>query len=143
MPRGVRRLEQMELTAKRAAIVIAAFTVVTATVGAIVARLLDPHDFVSIGSALWWSLQTVTTVGYGDIVPRTVAGRVIGAIIMLAGIGFLAVVTAAVTAALIESARRSLGGPSAPELGDLLTQISARLDTIDKKLDALDERTRE
>ena len=143
MPRGVRFLERMPLTAKRAAIVIAAFTVVTATVGAIVARLLDPQDFVSIGSALWWSLQTVTTVGYGDVVPRTVVGRIIGGIIMLAGIGFLAVVTAAVTAALVESARRSLGGPSPQELGEHLTRISARLDTIEKKLDAIDERAKE
>ena len=81
----------------------------------------------------------MTTVGYGDVVPRSVVGRVIGAIIMLSGIGFLAVVTAAVTAALVESARRSLGGPSPQELGQRLTQIQARLDAIEKKLDAIDE----
>ena len=45
---------------------------------------------------MWWAIVTVTTVGYGDIVPKTDAGRVIDIIVMLGGIGFLAVLTAAI-----------------------------------------------
>jgi hypothetical protein len=93
-------------TPRRAAGQIALATVTIALAGAILARLLDRKDFHSLGEAMWWSLQTVTTVGYGDVVPEGTEGRVIGGIIMLAGVAFLAVVTGAVTAALIESARR-------------------------------------
>ena len=58
----------------------------------------DRNDFHSLGAAIWWALQTVTTVGYGDVVPRSTGGRVIGAIVMLSGIGFHTIITAAVTA---------------------------------------------
>lgn len=51
----------------------------------------------SYGDAFWWSIVTVTTVGYGDISPTTSAGRVIAAILMLAGIGFLSMLTSTVS----------------------------------------------
>lgn len=51
----------------------------------------------SYGDALWWSIVTVTTVGYGDISPTTSAGRVIAAILMLSGIGFLSMLTSTVS----------------------------------------------
>ena len=93
--------------------------------------LTDRHDFPSLGLGLWWALQTVTTVGYGDVVPTTTAGRVIGSIVMLSGIGFLTVVTASVTAALIEAARKRSGAMSQHELSAELKEISARLSAIE------------
>lgn len=51
----------------------------------------------SYGDAFWWSIVTVTTVGYGDISPTTTAGRVIAAILMLSGIGFLSMLTSTVS----------------------------------------------
>jgi voltage-gated potassium channel len=51
----------------------------------------------SYADALWWSIVTVTTVGYGDISPSTAAGRVIAAILMLSGIGFLSMLTSTVS----------------------------------------------
>src|SRR6478752_4649019 len=42
--------------------------------------LLDRQEFPSLGTGLWWALQTVTTVGYGDVTPATTAGRLVGAI---------------------------------------------------------------
>jgi voltage-gated potassium channel len=81
---------------------------------------------------MWWSVQTVTTVGYGDIVPSGTSGRVVGVVVMLSGIGFLTVITAAVTAALIEAARARF------RLGD--DSVSARLDEISARLDAIERR---
>lgn len=51
----------------------------------------------SYGDAFWWSIVTVTTVGYGDISPTTSAGRVIAIILMLSGIGFLSMLTSTVS----------------------------------------------
>lgn len=48
-------------------------------------------EFASFGDSLWWATVTLTTVGYGDIVPKTTAGRAIGVMIMVAGVGILGV----------------------------------------------------
>lgn len=51
----------------------------------------------SFGDALWWSFVTVTTVGYGDISPTTVIGRVIACLLMFSGIGFLGILTSTIS----------------------------------------------
>jgi hypothetical protein len=102
-------------TPRRAALQIASATVVIATAGGVLGWALDRKDFPTLGEGLWWSLQTVTTVGYGDVVPHRTEGRVIGGVVMLTGVAFIAVITSAVTAALIESARRKR---RSPEWGD-------------------------
>jgi len=136
--RTLGRVEVQSLTARRAALIISIATIITAVVGGVLGWLVDREDFPTLGTGLWWSLQTVTTVGYGDIVPSRGSGRAIGGVIMLAGIAFIAVVTAAVTAALIESARRRRSGQSDTELQDQLGQISARLTAIEQALSRRD-----
>ena len=74
-----------------------------AFVGAIVIRIVDEHDFSSFGLAFWWALQTVTTVGYGDVVPTTRTGQVIGGIEMVLGISFITFLVAGVTSTVIQS----------------------------------------
>ncbi|QVL52332.1 MAG: potassium channel family protein [Cyanobium sp. M30B3] len=54
---------------------------------------VQPEHFGSIPRALWWAVCTVTTVGYGDVVPITVVGRVLGGLTALAGIGSIAIPT--------------------------------------------------
>ena len=129
--RLVSALQRKELTARRAALIIAGFTLAVTVAGGVIAWLTDRNDFPSLGDGLWWSLQTVTTVGYGDLVPTGTGGRVIGAVVMLSGIGFLTVITAAVTAALIESARNRAGGATDSDLSAQLEEISARLAAIE------------
>ena len=73
-----------------------------AFVAAIVMRIVDPDNFPSLGLAIWWALQTVTTVGYGDVVPTTTVGRVIGGAEMVLGISFIAFLTAGVTSTVIQ-----------------------------------------
>jgi len=58
---------------------------------------------ISFADALWWSIVTLTTVGYGDISPATAGGRIVGASVMLLGIGFLGLFTATIASIFIEN----------------------------------------
>jgi voltage-gated potassium channel len=83
-------------------------------------------------------------VGYGDVVPSSGTGRVIGAIVMISGIAFLTVITAVVTAALIEAARRRRPLPLEREqLPELIREVSARLSAIEERLDDLGSQRRD
>jgi voltage-gated potassium channel len=65
----------------------------------VVRRVEDPEDgFETLGDSLWWAISTITTVGYGDRVPVTATGRVMGAMLMLVGLAFLGVIAASLAA---------------------------------------------
>jgi voltage-gated potassium channel len=80
---------------------------------------------VSVGDGLYWALSTMTTVGYGDITPKTVEGKVIACVLMLVGIGFFAVITAAIAqrflASEVEEAVGELTGVETDVLGQIRT----------------------
>jgi voltage-gated potassium channel len=123
------------LTARRAAGIIAAFTVAITVAGGVLERLLDHREYPTIGRGLWFALQTVTTVGYGDVTPRDSVGRFIAAVVMLSGIGFLAVITASVTASLLESSRRRFTAQSEADDNRQFDEISQRLARIEAALE--------
>jgi len=78
LPITARLLLQETLTARRAAGIIAAFTVAITIAGGVLERVVDHREFHTIGKGLWFALQTVTTVGYGDVTPKYRDGRIIG-----------------------------------------------------------------
>ena len=120
-------------TARRAAVAIAVVTLGVTIAGGILMTVLDRKDFDNVGVGLWWAIQTVTTVGYGDVTPHTPWGRVLAGIVMLTGIGFLTVSTAAITAALVEGARRRRGVGS-DSVEAKLDEMSARLERVEALL---------
>ena len=123
------------LTARRAALIIGVFTVILTLLAAALVWLLDSKGFTSFGDASWWALQTVTTVGYGDVVPDDTEGRVIGAIVMIVGIGFSAVVTASITAVFIEDARQKVAERHGSRtMSQQLADIDARLERLERSL---------
>jgi len=135
VPLTARLLLQESLTARRAAGIIAGFTFLITIAGGILARLLDHHEYPTIGKGLWFALQTVTTVGYGDATPHQPSGRIIAAILMLTAIGFLAVITASVTAALVANIQRRFAARSESDLEQGLAEVNARLARIEAALD--------
>jgi len=70
-------------------------------------RDVQPDAFASIPQAMWWGMTTLTTVGYGDVVPTSVTGRVMGMIIMFLGIAMFALPTAILATAFIEESKRA------------------------------------
>jgi voltage-gated potassium channel len=123
------------LSARRAGGIIAGFTVLITVAGGILERVIDRPEFPTIGRGLWFALQTVTTVGYGDVTPQRADGRFIATVLMLAGIGFLAVITASVTASLVESSRRRFVAQSEVDVARRLEDVNARLARIEAALD--------
>jgi voltage-gated potassium channel len=125
------------LTARRAARIIAAVTVSITIISGVLIHFTDGKTYPTVGDGLWWAIQTVTTVGYGDLVPTSTVGRLVAALVMVFGIGFLTVVTASITSAFIESAKRRLQGAETEALSAKLDQIGERLEAIETGLKGL------
>ncbi len=130
-PRAWALIERKPLTVGRAAWIISLATLVVTMASGVAIRFGDRTDFHSIGTGLWWSIQTVTTVGYGDIVPTNTVGRLIATLVMLTGIAFLTVITATITSRFVEVARQRAEGARADAVAVQLHEISARLDAIE------------
>lgn len=132
--RALSLLQRKPLTAPRAARIIASVTVSMTVIGGVLIHITDRKTFPNIGDGMWWAVQTVTTVGYGDLVPHSTAGRLIAALVMLVGISFLAVITAAIASEFIESARRRIEGTGTDAVSVKLDHIAARLEAIEAGL---------
>jgi voltage-gated potassium channel len=118
------------LSVRKAMGVIVTATVVSVVIGGVAITLLDADEFPDVGTGLWWALQTVTTVGYGDVTPENAVGRVVGAVIMLESIAFVAIVTAAITSSFVERARREQAANAEAEQSVSLEDIAAQLADI-------------
>jgi voltage-gated potassium channel len=127
-----KRFLQETPTVRSAASVIVTANVAIVLVSAVAIRVFDAKDFPNIWLSLWWAVQTATTVGYGDVTPHEVTGRIIGAVVMLEGIAFLAVITAAITSTFVARAQHDLAGREAQREG-----LNARFDELERRLDAL------
>lgn len=121
---------------------IVAATVVATVAGGVLVRIFDHKDFHTLSDAMWWALQTVTTVGYGDITPKTGVGRLIGSLVLLYSVAFFTILTAAIATSFIERARtqrQAAAGHEDPVLGRL-DDIAARLERLEQQLATDDQR---
>ncbi|MCY3572369.1 MAG: potassium channel family protein [Chloroflexi bacterium] len=100
MPRISEILKRRAVGGSLAAALIA---IVLATIAVALIEQSGGGQIGDWGTALWWALATITTVGYGDVVPETLVGRIIGSLLMIVGIGVFGVLTANVAAWFIES----------------------------------------
>jgi voltage-gated potassium channel len=112
----------------------------TVVVSGVLIRLTDPKEFPDIFVGIWWAAQTVTTVGYGDVVPQSPVGRAMAVVVMLESVAFVSIVTAGITSSFVQRARReqlqAAGVPLEPDISAERTdEILARLDRIERLLE--------
>jgi voltage-gated potassium channel len=85
------------------------------------------------GDALWWSVVTITSVGYGDQYPVTLAGRAVAVVLMITGIGLFGVVAAAIASYFVEQDAGREADARVDEVLTVLHRIEARLDEIERR----------
>jgi voltage-gated potassium channel len=113
---------------------LAAVMFIVMGVAAVTVEVLSPNSFESFGDALWWAATTVTTIGYGDVVPATDGGRVIAVFVMFTSVATVSLTTAVITAAFVAYQQRRLSRDAErqQELLEALARIDARLDALER-----------
>ena len=123
--------------------VIVTATAVVVAGGAVAIRLLDHQEYSSVWVGMWWALQTVTTVGYGDVTPQHVSGRIIGVVVMLYGIAFLTITIAAITSTFVARAERERDQAEAKADHDEQQRVEARFDDLSARLQQVEQLLRQ
>jgi voltage-gated potassium channel len=125
------------LTRRRNLPYIAALTLLLVTVTGTAVHETDPGRFPNPWRGLWFAIVTVTTVGYGDTFPTSPVGRVVAAFLMVVGIGFLGLATAAIAGHFVSQD----ADDKHRESTDKQEQILAELRRIDARLERLEARS--
>ena len=111
-------------------------------VGGTIIWLFDRQEYKHLTEAFWYTLQTITTVGYGDVTPTEPIGRFVGAAVMLLGIAFLSILTATITSSFIDArqaARRTQR--ASDDLADR-ARLEAQFESLIARFDRLEELVR-
>lgn len=130
----------LSLEGLRYAALLAAMTVAA---GGFAFVAVERPQHLSTVDGLWWAVTTVTTVGYGDITPKSDTGRLIGVVVMFAGIGFVAVITAAAAERFMThgaNRRSSEGSGHEGEVIARLERLAVALEETNRRLATLEGR---
>ena len=128
-----RRIEK--LTIIRAVRMVAVIALSLAAIAAVVEWAVDP-GIGSFRDSLWWAIVTVTTVGYGDVVPTSTGGRIVASLLMLAGVSAIPIATSLVVSVFISRLQAQQHAQDADERQDLID----RLERIEQALLSRDVR---
>ena len=125
---------------RNAIVLIVIADLATVVIGGAIIWTVDRQEYAQLTEAFWYILQTITTVGYGDVTPTAPIGRLVGATVMLLGIAFLSILTATITSSFIE-ARQSerLARDRADELAHQ-ARLEAQLAELITRLERLEAR---
>jgi voltage-gated potassium channel Kch len=127
----------------RTGVVVSAVSGAAVLVGGSATWLLERHapnsTFGSWGDSLWWALTTLTTVGYGDHVPVTTAGRLVAAAVMIAGVAVLGGVAAGVALIVARAVALAEEQVLEAEAESLEQRLESRLDALDARLARIQE----
>jgi voltage-gated potassium channel len=137
LKRQLTRFFEGPASVRNAIRVIVVATIIATILGGVTIWLVDRPDFPSLGDGLWWSLQTVTTVGYGDVVPKRWIGRAVGAVVLMFSVAFLSILTAAITTTFIDRSSRDRANER-----DEMATVLEKLDEIAARIERLEQQGR-
>ena len=147
MPSGraqsfVRERAQLAVVNRRVFPYLALVTLLIAVGAGLLVTVIAKDDFPTLEDGIWWAIVTLGTVGYGDIVPQTTWGRVVGSIVIVFGVTFISFLTATVTSLFVAAeeqryreAELERTEAAEDEVRQLLGQVVERLDRVEAKLD--------
>jgi voltage-gated potassium channel len=115
---------------------LAFFTLLVTLAAALTVRIFAKDEFTTFGESVWWAAQTVTTVGYGDVIPETTFSRTIAVLVMVFGVAAVSLITALVTASFFAYQQRRLGPETErhAELLGTLERVERRLEQLERRL---------
>jgi voltage-gated potassium channel len=119
------------LSSEAAFRLVGLLTALVVVISGAVESLVDSHEFPSVWDGIWWAVVTVTTVGYGDLYPKAVEGRVVAMVVMLFGIGFLSVLTATIASRFVRT------DTGTEEMANSLRRIEAELADLKQQVTGL------
>jgi voltage-gated potassium channel len=128
------RLEtRITVWTQRLTLIRAVGTIVAIAVGLVLiagglVRVVEGETFTSLGLAYWWAVETVTTVGYGDVVPHTPLGRGIATLLMLTGIALIPTLTTVIVSTLLSKQRQE----EQERLEGMLARVERRLADLEQ-----------
>ena len=102
-----------------------------------VVTLVDKKDFPTFGIGVWWAIVTLGTVGYGDVVPHTAWGRVVGSVVIVIGVTFLSFLIATVTSYFV-AAEEAEAGLALKQPAEALAEATEALHRIEQRLAAIE-----
>lgn len=123
-----RRIQRSFETGRILWFVVASITALVVVFG-VVMWIVDRKDFPTVGLGLWWAVSTVTTVGYGDVVPTTTGGRFVATGLMIIGFASLSLLTGIVASLLVSR-------QTAAQAHETIVEVEKRLADIEQLLRA-------
>jgi voltage-gated potassium channel len=105
-------------------------TVAVVVVAGAAQSIFASGEFGSLWDGIWWAVVTITTVGYGDIYPKTVEGRLIGIVVMAVGIAAASVLTATIASKFVRDEREG----ETTEMLQILHRLEAEVQEIKANL---------
>jgi voltage-gated potassium channel len=112
------------LSLLRAIGTVLGIAIVLVLAAGVLVRIVEPETFSSLGLSYWWAIETVSTVGYGDVVPQNPPGRIVGSLLMLTGLALIPTLTSVIVSTLISKRRQE----EQERLEQMLRRIEERLE---------------
>ena len=138
--REIDRFQADPSSLRNATVLTISVTVAVVIVGSLVIWLFGGKNYPDFETALWFTLQTITTVGYGDVTPDTSFGRLIAGVVMIVAIGFTTIVTALITSTFVDAAQRQRRADEEAVRRERDDRADARLAEMTERLAAIEAR---
>ena len=129
-----RKISRKGMRPRYAAYLVVATWLIAIVVFGIVQRIADPHTYPTIWLAWWWAIQTVTTVGYGDVVPQQTAGKVVAALLMVGGLSFLSILTATITSMFVARRQETARAQGEDPVMQELLRLSDKIESLEEEV---------